>query len=127
MDNKSIGDKGENFAAEYYVKLGYNVICKNFHSRYGEIDVIAENDDFIVFCEVKSRNFGCASPSMAVDRRKQERLILTAMKYIDEMDCEKQPRFDVFEIWHCDGSIKKYNNIENAFESTDFSGRYDIF
>lgn len=127
MEKGTRGKKGEEFAAEYYRKLGYIVKEMNFHSRYGEIDVIAENDFNIVFCEVKTRSSTRVNPREAVDMKKQQRLTLTAFKYLEKMQCEKIPRFDVFEVWMNEGRIYKFNNIENAFEAVDFSGRYDLF
>lgn len=128
MEKGITGKKGEKFAAEYYSKLGYTVSEMNFHSRYGEIDVIAENEFHIVFCEVKSRSGNTrTSPCEAVDMKKQQKLTLTAFKYLDKTKCTKVPRFDVFEVWINEGRIYKFNNIENAFEPADFSGRYDIF
>ena len=58
MDKKEIGVLGEDFTARYYEKLGYEIKEKNYHSRYGEIDVIAENEEYIVFVEVKTRKAG---------------------------------------------------------------------
>lgn len=129
MTGKGItGKKGEDFAAEYYRKLGYTVREKNYHSRYGEIDVIAENENHIVFCEVKTRNSTTRTlPREAVDMKKQQKLTLTAFKYLEKTECEKMPRFDVFEVWINEGRIYKFNNIENAFDPVDFSGRYDVF
>ncbi len=128
MEKGITGKKGENFAAEYYRKLGYTVTKMNYHSRYGEIDVVAENDFQIVFCEVKTRsNNTGVNPREAVDVKKQQKIILTAFKYLEKTGCDKAPRFDVFEVWINDGRIYRFNNIENAFEGVDFSGRYDIF
>ena len=128
MDKGITGKKGEEFAADYYRKAGYTVSEMNWHSRYGEIDVIAENDFQIVFCEVKTRSSNTrTNPCEAVDLKKQQKLTLTAFKYLQITGCEKTPRFDVFEIWMDEGRIYKFNNIENAFEPMDFSGRYDIF
>lgn len=128
MNKAEIGRKGELFAAEYYKKLGYSITAVNYHSRYGEIDLIAENENEIVFCEVKTRNEKtCTLPSDAVDFKKQERITLTALKFIEKNDSDKMLRFDVFEVWQKDRRIYKFNNIENAFEAADFSGRYDIF
>lgn len=128
MNKAETGRKGELFAAEYYKKRGYTISAVNYHSRYGEIDVIAENESEIVFCEVKTRNERTRlSPSDAVDFKKQERITLTALKFIENSDSEKILRFDVFEVWQKEGRIYKFNNIENAFEAADFSGRYDIF
>ncbi len=128
MDKKAIGNKGEDFAAEYYRKLGYDIVAMNYHSRYGEVDVIAQNSEFIVFVEVKTRKDGTmVSPSQSVDYRKQKKLILTAMRYLTDTDSEKQPRFDVFEVWQHEGRIYKVNNIESAFDLEEFSDGYDIF
>ena len=128
MEKGITGKRGEAFASEYYRKLGYDVIERNYHSRYGEIDLIAENDTFVVFCEVKTRDISSRSlPREAVDSKKQQKLTLTAFKYLEKTECSKMPRFDVFEVWINEGEIHSFNNIENAFEGADFSGRYDIF
>lgn len=128
MSNKTIGDKGENFAAVLYEKSGYTVTKRNYHSRYGEIDLIAENEDMLCFVEVKTRNLNSlGTPGDAVDYRKQKKLTLTAMKYLTETDCYKQPRFDVLELWQQGGRIVRYNLIENAFSAEDFGGEYEVF
>lgn len=128
MEKGITGKRGEAFAAEYYRKRGFTVRAMNYHSRYGEIDVIAENDEHVIFCEVKTRSGTVrVKPCEAVDMKKQQRLTLTAFKYLESADCEKAPRFDVFEVWVNDRGIFKFNNIENAFESTELSGRYDVF
>ncbi len=128
MDKKEIGNKGEAFAAEYYRKKGYAVAAVNYHSRYGEIDVIAENGTHLVFIEVKTRKDGSrVAPSESVDRRKRKKLILTAMKYLSDIDSEKQPRFDVFEVWQHDGRVYKVNCIESAFDVGEYTAGYDIF
>lgn len=128
MDKKSLGNKGEDFAAEYYRKLGFTVSARNYSCRGGEIDIIAENGEYIIFVEVKARSENALySPSEAVDLRKQKRLSIAAMKYLGENESEKQPQFDVFEVYVQSGRIYKVNRIENAFEAFDFGGRYDIF
>lgn len=128
MSRKTIGDLGESFAAEVYEKSGYTVVTRNYHSRYGEIDLIAENDDTLCFVEVKTRNFSSVgTPAEAVDYRKQKKLTLTAMKYLTEAECYKQPRFDVLELWQQDSKIVRYNLIENAFSAEDFGGQYEMF
>ncbi len=128
MDKKKIGDLGESFAAEYFKKRGYSIAEMNYHSRYGEIDVIAENDEWVVFCEVKTRKASSMlSPADAVGKAKMKKLILTAMDYISKNDIEKASRFDVFEVWQNEGRIFKFNHIESAFDSEDFSSQYEIF
>ncbi|MBO7319983.1 MAG: YraN family protein [Clostridia bacterium] len=128
MDKKVIGDKGESFAAWLYEKSGYSVVKRNYHSRYGEIDLIAENETELCFVEVKTRNLSSVgNPAEAVDYRKQKKLTLTAMKYLSETECFRQSRFDVLEVWQENGKIVKYNLIENAFYAEDFAGNYEVF
>ena len=47
--NKKIGYYGENIAKEYLIKNGYNIICKNYSNRFGEIDIICKKDDILCF------------------------------------------------------------------------------
>ena len=122
------GAAGESFAAEYYENHGFSIVARNFHSRYGEIDVIAENDFYIVFCEVKTRSVKAIErPSGSVTKAKIRKLTLTAMKFLESFHGDKQPRFDVFEIWQQGGEVVKYELIEGAFQGEDFSGSYDVF
>ena len=128
MGIKQIGDLGENFAVKLYKKLGFTVTQRNYHSRYGEIDLIAESADTLCFVEVKTRALNTlGTPAEAVDYRKQKKLTLTANAYLGEHECYKQPRFDVLELWQQDGKITHYNLIENAFSAEDFGGQYEIF
>lgn len=128
MDKKSLGNKGEEFAAEYYKKLGFSITAMNFSCRGGEIDIIAENQEYIIFVEVKTRSADSYyTPAEAVDFKKQKRLSVAAFKYLSENESDKQPQFDVFEVYTVNGRIYKINRIENAFEAFDFGGRYDIF
>lgn len=128
MNKKTIGDKGECFAVKLYEKSGYTVVKRNYHSRYGEIDLIAENETELCFVEVKTRNLSSlGNPAEAVDYRKQKKLALTAMKYLSETESFKMPRFDVLELWQQNGEIVRYNLIENAFYAEDFAGQYEMF
>ncbi len=128
MDKSVIGRNGEDFCEEYYRKKGYEIKKRNYHSRYGEIDLIAEKDNTVIFVEVKTRKDSTrVKPAEAVDRNKQKRMVLTAFQYMENLPCNINCRFDVFEVWQSEGRIYKFNCIEAAFEAEDFSGRYDIF
>lgn len=128
MEKSIIGKNGEDFCEEYYRKRGYEIRERNFHSRYGEVDLIAQKGSIIAFVEVKTRNENSLGrPSEAVSKSKQKKLILTAMKYMENEPLDVFSRFDVFEVWQSEGRIYKFNCIEAAFEACDFSGRYDIF
>lgn len=120
-DKKKIGNAGEDFAASYFQKLGFDITARNVHSRYGEIDLIAENSDTVIFVEVKTRSAdSLVRAADAVNTSKQKKLVLTALKYISENKSEKIMRFDVFEVYHTNGRIYKFNHIKNAFEGSDF-------
>ena len=115
-----MGLQGEKRVAAFLRKRGFNVIKRNFQCRYGEIDIIAENNEYILFVEVKTRKLNpLISGFDAVDSHKQSRITLAAQDYITKTYCQKQPRFDVAEVTVCekaDGSLGyslKY--LENAF------------
>ncbi len=115
-EKRKTGNLGEDFAESYFIKRGYTV-TRNYHSRYGEIDLIAENEEYILFIEVKTRKAdSMTSPKEAVDYRKQQKLILTSQDYLSKNETDKQPRFDVLEVFQAEGRIYKFNHIESAFE-----------
>ncbi len=99
MNIGKVGETGENKVASFLRKRGFSILKRNFQCRYGQIDIIAENDEFIIFVEVKTRKKGSfISGTEAVDAFKQRRITLTANDYIVRTECQKQPRFDVAEV-----------------------------
>ena len=93
------GKMGERYVCEHLENKGYKIICTNYHSRYGEIDIICENDKYIVFVEVKTRkNFLFSRAIEAVNKSKRLKIIKTALIYLSEINIDKQPRFDVAEV-----------------------------
>ena len=116
MNRRRIGDGGETYASRLMEKKGYRIVMRNFTVRGGEIDLIAENEEYLVFCEVKLRD-GAAlySPAEAVTKTKQQRIIHTAMCYLQQHPSELQPRFDVVAITAMGGEITHHEWIENAF------------
>lgn len=116
LSNES-GKLGEQFASEMLKKKGYDVICTNYHSRYGEIDIICSDEKYIVFVEVKTRsNKYNVLPREYVTSKKQQKIIKTALLYLAENNVKLQSRFDVIEIiTDQNDSIISYNHIENAF------------
>ena len=113
----ALGAWGEAIAAEALRSRGFTVIEQNYRSRYGEIDIIAENREYLVFAEVKLRKsayFGAAREF--VDLRKQERLRATASMWLEEHETSLQPRFDVIEVYGEEGAAApRIRQIENAF------------
>lgn len=118
MDARTLGRFGEEQAAKYLRRKGYAIREQNFSCRGGEIDIIAENRDFVAFVEVKLRknaDFGAAREFVTAS--KQQRIIKTAQLWLMKTRCEKQPRFDVVEIYAPFGDKGRItiNHIENAF------------
>ena len=113
------GKIGEDSAEEFLLNKGYETLKRNYHSRYGEIDIISKNDNYLVFTEVKARSFNSiAEPKEWVDYRKQEKIVRTAACFLEENEFDLQPRFDVIEVFiGSNGRAEKINHIENAFDS----------
>lgn len=114
-----VGAWGEALAAEYLRKKRFRIVATGYRCRYGEIDLIAQNRQYLVFAEVKlRRSAGFAEAREFVDLHKQERLRATALMYLDQFPTDLQPRFDVIEIYAPDGTATKRPEIihlEDAF------------
>ena len=119
MGSRELGERGEALAAAYLRRRGYRVVASRFRCRYGEIDLIAADRKYLCFVEVKLRKsaaFGGAGEF--VDRRKQNKLRLTAELYLSCHQTRLQPRFDVIEGYAPQGTDTKaprVRHIENAF------------
>lgn len=119
----SIGRYGEDLACEYLKKQKYKILEKNFYASHNEIDIIAENKQYIIFVEVKTRSclpnsdFSFGTPASAVTYSKQKRTLTAAQAYLLEHPTKKAPRLDVIEIYldKDDKSLIKINHIEDAF------------
>lgn len=118
--NNLSGAWGEALAADYLRKKHYRLVAAGFHCRFGEIDLIVENKQFLVFVEVKLRKNGSFAQAMEyVDRRKQDRLRMTASIYLSRNPTRLQPRFDVIEIYAPEGTATakpEIRHMEDAFQ-----------
>lgn len=117
--SSQLGPWGEEKAAAFLQQNGYRILARNYRVRTGELDLVAENDSFVAFVEVKTRKndrFDAARAS--VTRTKQRKLIAAAEAWLLEFPTERQPRFDVIEIYAPQGTKTEWiqiNHIENAF------------
>ncbi len=95
------GKIGEELACQYLQKNGYKIIEKNFEARQGEIDIIAMEQNELVFIEVKTRtNIKYGKPVESVDANKQKHLIKTVEYYLYVRKLENEfVRIDVIEIY----------------------------
>lgn len=122
---KAIGDSGEQAATDYLINKGYKILDRNYHSRFGEIDIIALKDEYITFVEVKTRDVkSFIKPKFSVTRSKQLKIIRTAMIYLSEHELDTEVSFDIIEVFNNKGNIAAINHIKSAFIVED---EYEIF
>ena len=117
-ESHNLGKKGEDLAVAHLKEKGFKILHQNWTWGKNEIDIIAENNDFIVFAEVKTRAEDFQMhPVTALTREKQRSIIWAAEGYIKRFNVNKESRFDVITI------IKKFDDfeidhIEDAFYPT---------
>jgi putative endonuclease len=113
----STGKRGEELAATYLAEAGYRIIERNYRCPFGEIDIIAEEGETLVFVEVKSRRSEAyGDPQLAVGHQKQKKISRIAMNYLKEKNlCHRPARFDVVAVKLLPAG-RKIELIQNAFE-----------
>jgi len=112
--NQKIGHWGEELAAEYLQRRGYEILDKNARTPYGEIDLVARRDGATVFVEVKtrtSRRFGL--PEEAVTPRKQAHMLAAAAHYAAEHEIDSW-QVDVLAIESQSGQAPSIEHFENV-------------
>lgn len=100
MPIPTFGSRAEALAKDFLIKKGYQFHTQNFHSRYGEIDLIFEDKGQFIFVEVKARGQGSlGTPEEAVDSRKLQKIITTSQQYLAKIGNPHAPvRIDVIAI-----------------------------
>jgi len=116
LAKKILGREGEDRAAQFLKKQGYKILERNYSTPQGEIDLIALHRGEVVFVEVKTRtNDAYGAPELAVNPRKQKRMVKAALGYIKYKKLHQVPcRFDVVAINAA--AEQAIDLIENAFE-----------
>ncbi len=111
---RQLGQSGENLALEHLSGLGFALVNRNFNTKLGEVDLIVEKGDLLVFVEVRFRgtaSFGGAEAT--VSRAKQRRVVLAAMQFCTQHRItERALRFDVVAI-----TGTEVVHLENAFDA----------
>ena len=119
MSTKQDGDWGEALAAEYLEARGCRIVEKEWRCRFGEIDLIAEQEGTLLFVEVKLRsNLRYGMPRESVTAKKQEKLRSAALLYLSMHGLDAPARFDVAEVYtdaHHSARSTRIEYIENAF------------
>ena len=115
---KLFGQAGESAAEEYLRRKGYRILARNLRSPLGELDLVAEDGQVLVFVEVKARRTDAFGGAIhAVHHRKQEKLIQLAAQYLARHHIkDRLCRFDVVLLQGSDATVPKIEHIQNAFE-----------
>ena len=117
---ETTGAWGEALAEKFLRKKGFRLVEANYSCRFGEIDLILEDRDFLVFAEVKLRKDDTHGMAREfVTAAKQARLRTAAELWLSLHPTEKQPRFDVVEIYAPQGKDTKKPviiHLEDAFQ-----------
>ncbi|MCF7799793.1 YraN family protein [Candidatus Babeliales bacterium] len=115
---QDLGKLGENIISDYLIKNGFKILSKNFTTKFGEIDLIAQKDSTVAFIEVKARKKAYFPISTVVTYPKQKKIIKTSKCFIRNFNIvDNVLRFDVATVEIIDQDITAYdiNYIQNAF------------
>ncbi len=113
MDRRKKGETAEKQAVSFLIENGYEILDRNFSSKFGEIDIVAKKNNTLVFIEVRSRSSNFyGSPEESINLRKVKKIIKTAQFYLltKKTDYE-EIRFDIISILH-----NNISHIKNAFD-----------
>jgi len=114
MKRSETGALGENIAADYLVDKGYTIRERNFRTREGEIDIIADRDGTLVFIEVRTRRSrSCGTPEESITEKKKERLVALAEAYMEDRD-------DLPDAWRIDA-------VALELDSNDRVSRIELY
>jgi putative endonuclease len=121
---RELGEIGERIARERLEARGFRILERNFRTRYGELDLVASDGRFLVFCEVKTRvgrGRGPLGPLVAIGARKRSRVRAMARRWLSERAAADRPhpaemRFDAVGIALTDtGRLIRFEHVEDAF------------
>ena len=117
---ETFGTFGESLAMDFLQSLGYEILARGYHARYGEIDLIAKDGACLVFVEVKTRKSAYfAEAREAVSPSKRRKLRQTAEMYLMASDTDLPARFDVIEVYAPQGirtEKPEIIHLEDAFQ-----------
>jgi putative endonuclease len=96
---RRLGQEGEDRACQYLRQQGYEIIARNWRSRFGEIDIIARDEGSLVFVEVKARSkAGFGGPEAALNVHKRRRVVAAAKAYLSVVESDLPVRFDLVAL-----------------------------
>lgn len=98
-EHNKLGNLGEEIAEDFLLKNGYEIRDRNWRYRKAEIDIIAENETYVIAVEVKTRStndFG--DPQDFVSKKKIQLLVEAMDAYVEQYDIDKEVRFDIIAL-----------------------------
>jgi putative endonuclease len=113
-----LGQRGEQLAADHYLRLGYDVVARGFRTRFGEIDLIVSDGQTLVFAEVKTRRAGSGRPFDSLHEAKQHQVRRMAAAYLAQVDrpFAENLRFDAIGVVIDPvGELVSLDHLEGAF------------
>lgn len=115
---RQFGISGEDAAIQHLLENGYRIVQRNFSTRIGEIDIIAEDGKVLVFVEVKARkNSHFGSPFEAVTPKKQKKISMVALEYMSKNGlADVEARFDVIGISQTRNGNLHIELLKNCFD-----------
>lgn len=115
-EHNEFGKVGEEEAVSYLRSKGYSILHRNWRSGKHELDIIAENSEYLIIVEVRARSGGyLLHPIDSVGPRKIRNIILAAEKYIFANNIEKETRFDIISVVVNSKGESCIEHIEDAF------------
>lgn len=117
---KNLGDSGERVAALFLEQRGYKILARNFRTRAGEVDLVAQDADGLAFVEVRTRNRNkLVTPEESLTPRKRTALLATAERFLQAhpqyADCSWRIDLVAIEVDRS-GSIGRLEVIRNVIE-----------
>ncbi len=110
------GRQGEEIAIRYLTQKGYVVKAQNYRFKRFEIDIITQNQEILVFVEVKfHENSGFGLPEESVSTAQQAQILEAAEQYIWEINWQNDVRFDIIAIQTSVNDGFKIQHFEDAF------------
>ena len=116
-ERQHTGRTGEEIACDFLKEQGYSIVERDYLSRIGEIDIVEEHREYLVFCEVKThRNRTGLYPSLSVTAKKIEKLRMLGEHYLSQKHLmHLQPRFDVIAVQLVGKAMPEIDHFVNAF------------
>ena len=99
MQTQIIGNWGESYACDYLIQHGLKILSRNFRAKTGEIDIIAQDHDYLVFVEVRVRfNKMHSNAAESINLAKRRKILKTAEFYLQKFNYQGKCRIDVIAI-----------------------------